>query len=76
MPGHPSAKGVGIGTLPGVVFDPTQAFHAIRRVKTLARLMRGRVFPSHDPVFWQTVPPTDTGLPVTISGTACPRCIE
>ncbi len=41
--------------VPGVVWNPTLAFHAIRRLKTLARLVRGRVFPSHDPVFWQTV---------------------
>ena len=37
---------------PGVVWDPTRAMHSIKRLKTIARLMRGRVFPSHDPVFW------------------------
>ena len=26
-----------------------------RKLKTLARLTGGRIFPSHDPVFWQTV---------------------
>ena len=41
--------------VPGVVWNPTLAYHAIRRLKTLARLVRGRVFPSHDPVFWQGV---------------------
>ena len=44
--------------VPGVVFNPTLAFHSIRRLKTLARLVKGRVFPSHDPVFWKTVHPT------------------
>jgi len=37
---------------PGVVWDPTRATHAIQRLKTLARLTGGRIFPSHDPVFW------------------------
>jgi N-acyl homoserine lactone hydrolase len=37
---------------PGVVWDPTRAMHSIKRLKTIARLMSGRVFPSHDPVFW------------------------
>ena len=44
--------------VPGVVFNPTLAFHSIRRLKTVARLVKGRVFPSHDPVFWKTVRPT------------------
>src|SRR5215470_1304441 len=39
-------------TPPGVVWDPTRAMHSIKRLKTIARLMHGRVFPSHDPVFW------------------------
>ena len=37
---------------PGVVWDPTRAMHSIKRLKTIARLMHGRVFPSHDPAFW------------------------
>ena len=40
---------------PGVVFDPTRAVHSIKRLKTLARLTGGRIFPSHDPAFWATV---------------------
>lgn len=40
---------------PGVVWDPTRAMHSIKRLKTLARLTGGRIFPSHDPVFWETV---------------------
>lgn len=40
---------------PGVVWDPTRAYHALKRLKTLARLTGGRIFPGHDPVFWQTV---------------------
>ena len=38
---------------PGVVWDPTRAMHSIQRLKTLARLTGGRIFPSHDPVFWE-----------------------
>ncbi len=41
--------------VPGVVWNPTQALHSIKRLKTVARLVEGRIFPSHDPVFWQTV---------------------
>ncbi len=37
---------------PGVVWDPTRAMHSIKRLKTIARLTGGRIFPSHDPVFW------------------------
>jgi N-acyl homoserine lactone hydrolase len=41
--------------VPGIVWNPTLALHSIKRLKTLARLTGGRIFPSHDPVFWQTV---------------------
>ena len=41
--------------VPGVVWDPTRAMHSIKKLKTIARLTGGRIFPSHDPVFWQTV---------------------
>jgi N-acyl homoserine lactone hydrolase len=37
---------------PGVIWDPTRAVHSIKRLKTVARLVGGRIFPSHDPVFW------------------------
>ena len=40
---------------PGVVWNPTLALHAIKKLKTIARLVGGRIFPSHDPVFWNTV---------------------
>jgi ribonuclease BN (tRNA processing enzyme) len=40
---------------PGVVWDPTRAMHSIKRLKTIARLTGGRIFPSHDPAFWATV---------------------
>lgn len=40
---------------PGVVWNPTLAYHSIKRLKTLARLTGGRIFPSHDPDFWRTV---------------------
>jgi len=40
---------------PGVVWDPTRAMHSIKRLKTLARLTGGRIFPSHDPVFWKSI---------------------
>ena len=42
-------------TPPGVVWDPTRAMHSIKRLKTIARLMGGRIFPSHDPAFWASV---------------------
>jgi N-acyl homoserine lactone hydrolase len=41
--------------VPGVVWNPNQALHSIKRLKTLARLLGARVFPSHDPEFWRTV---------------------
>jgi N-acyl homoserine lactone hydrolase len=41
--------------VPGVVWDPTRALHSIKKLKTLARLTGGRIFPSHDPAFWKTV---------------------
>jgi len=40
---------------PGVVWDPTRAMHSIKRLKTLARLTDARIFPSHDPAFWESV---------------------
>lgn len=39
---------------PGVVWDPTRAMHSIKRLKTIARLTGGRIFPSHDPRFWES----------------------
>ncbi len=47
--------------VPGVVWNPTLAYHSIKRVKTIARLVHGRVFPSHDPVFWQSVKQSPEG---------------
>jgi N-acyl homoserine lactone hydrolase len=41
--------------VPGVVWNPTLALHSIKRLKTLARLRGARIFPAHDPVFWQSV---------------------
>jgi N-acyl homoserine lactone hydrolase len=41
--------------VPGVVWNPTLAFHSIKRLKTLARLTGARVFPGHDPEFWKTL---------------------
>ena len=41
--------------VPGVVWNPTLALHSIKKLKTIARLVRGRIFPGHDPVFWDTV---------------------
>jgi N-acyl homoserine lactone hydrolase len=37
---------------PGVVWDPTRALHSIKRLKTIARLVGGQIFPGHDPTFW------------------------
>jgi N-acyl homoserine lactone hydrolase len=41
--------------VPGVVWNPSAALHSIKRLKTLARLLGGTIFPAHDPVFWGTV---------------------
>lgn len=41
--------------VPGVVWNPTLALHSIKRLRTIARLVGARVFPGHDPVFWQGV---------------------
>jgi glyoxylase-like metal-dependent hydrolase (beta-lactamase superfamily II) len=41
--------------VPGVVWNPTLALHAIKRLKTLARLTGARIFPGHDPEFWRSV---------------------
>jgi N-acyl homoserine lactone hydrolase len=41
--------------VPGVVWSPAAALHSIKRLKTLARLVGGRVFPAHDPLFWRGV---------------------
>src|SRR5437870_6671363 len=41
--------------VPGVVWNPTLALHSLRKLKTIARLVRGRIFPGHDPAFWKTV---------------------
>jgi N-acyl homoserine lactone hydrolase len=41
--------------VPGVVWSPSAALQSIKRLKTLARLVRGRIFPAHDPAFWRTV---------------------
>ena len=40
---------------PGVVWNPALALHSLKKLKTIARLVRGRIFPGHDPVFWKTV---------------------
>jgi N-acyl homoserine lactone hydrolase len=41
--------------VPGVVWNPTRAFHSIKKLKTIARLIGARIFPGHDPEFWKTV---------------------
>ena len=40
--------------------------------RTVTEIVTGKPVASRRP----TVPPKETGLPVTISGTACPTCIE
>src|SRR2546427_4941580 len=37
------------------VAGPALALHSLKKLKTIARLVRGRIFPGHDPVFWETV---------------------
>src|SRR5262249_50655706 len=39
---------------PGVVRNPTLPLHSLKKLKTIARLARGRIFPAHDPVVWGT----------------------
>ena len=41
--------------VPGVVWNPTLALHSIKKLKTIARLTGARIFPGHDPNFWETV---------------------
>ena len=41
--------------MPGVVWNPTLALHSIKKLKTIARLTGGTIFPGHDPNFWETV---------------------
>ncbi len=41
--------------VPGVVWNPTLALHALKKIKTVARLVGARLFPGHDPEFWKTV---------------------
>ncbi len=41
--------------VPGVVWNPTQALHSIKKLKTIARLAGAAIFPGHDPAFWETV---------------------
>src|SRR6266702_4320416 len=41
--------------VPGVVWNPTQALHSIKKLKTISRLTGARIFPGHDPNFWETV---------------------
>ncbi len=47
--------------VPGVVWNPAAALQSIKRLKTLARLVRGRIFPAHDPAFWRTVTQSPDG---------------
>lgn len=40
--------------IPGIVWDPTRALHSIKKLKTLARLLNGVVYPNHDIAFWES----------------------
>jgi N-acyl homoserine lactone hydrolase len=40
--------------IPGIVWDPTRALHSIKKLKTLARLLNGVVYPNHDMAFWES----------------------
>jgi glyoxylase-like metal-dependent hydrolase (beta-lactamase superfamily II) len=40
--------------IPGIVWDPTRALHSIKKLKTLARLLDGVVFPNHDIELWES----------------------
>ena len=39
--------------IPGIVWDSTLALYSIKRLKTLAEITGGKVFPNHDLQFWQ-----------------------
>lgn len=39
--------------IPGIVWSSTLALHSIKRLKALAEITGGRVFPNHDIRFWQ-----------------------
>src|SRR5438309_730922 len=41
--------------VPGAAWNPTRALPSIKRLKTIARLTGARIFPGHDPNFWETV---------------------
>ncbi len=40
--------------IPGVVWNPTLALHSITKLKTLAKLLNGEVYPNHDIEIWNT----------------------
>jgi N-acyl homoserine lactone hydrolase len=40
--------------IPGIVWDPTRALHSIKKLKTLARLLGGVVYPNHDIALWDS----------------------
>jgi N-acyl homoserine lactone hydrolase len=40
--------------IPGFVWDPTLALHSITKLKTLASLLNGQIFPGHDIELWNT----------------------
>lgn len=39
--------------IPGIVWNSTLALHSIRRLKALAEITGGKVFPNHDLQFWR-----------------------
>ncbi|MGW8321329.1 MAG: N-acyl homoserine lactonase family protein [Thermodesulfobacteriota bacterium] len=49
------AQNIDEEVIPGIVWDPTRALHSITKLKTLARLLGGEVYPNHDIDRWNTV---------------------
>ncbi|MBI4538637.1 MAG: N-acyl homoserine lactonase family protein [Gemmatimonadetes bacterium] len=41
--------------IPGIVWNPTLALHSITKLKTLAKLLNGTVYPNHDIEFWDSL---------------------
>ncbi len=39
----------------GIVWDPTRSLHSIKKLKALAELLGGTIYPGHDIDFWQTL---------------------
>lgn len=46
------AQNIDEEVIPGIAWDPTRALHSITKLKTLAQLLNGEVYPNHDIDRW------------------------